>query len=1310
MNNDGLHSPEPCEDWLQTSLRSQPVTTNVAATFDAQLPFYTLEWKPFENFCHDLLRCLYPAEATHQFGCQGDEQAGIDLEMRRLDGNVWTFQCKQVKRFGPANLTTAIEKHNISSEKKIILLSRVASASTRTELRNHPDWELWDQQDLSVKFRRLDPWDQQRLIDIYFPGQHLTLTGKLRSTTWLSPDEFFSHFLSDQALFHHCWDVVGRSAERLGLHKALADQSVKVISLIGGPGEGKTRLLLDGLDQIQRSQPETRIVIACGQSLDTADLAQLGRRDTLLVVDDAQDLESLDSLCRHLRQKPNARLLLAFHPAKAAAIETSLAQFGLNGVAYQAITLERPSQDDAEALVRQVLARHSGDQRLAPLIAARCQDSPLALVIGAQLVAREGLDPRKFASSQAFQATVWSRYIRMISTSVGDGAGGGPDADRVQRLLLLFALLQPLDPDAAGVLDLLESLHQIQTPEATRLTKSLLLSGVLVQRGPRYSLSPDLLADALIVESCITAQGAFNTYPEQLFHRADHRYKGQLLFNLSRLDWRLQVQTVVRQPRLQYLWSLVDRTIWPQPSLLKAAIAAAFYQPQCAMSLARRWIAAGQGSHPEVCRLIKGAVSSGEELQSACELLWELARSDSRDTQHHPNHPLRVLQELSRPVVLHSQHDVKAVVAFALRLLPAAESWTGICTPFALLEGALITTTDHLQSKPGQPMEIVTQVYRVNPAAVRPLRRQVIDAILNSLSSANRRQAFAAADLLEHAVRYPDGWPELPLSDPEKAYWTEEFQDTLQRLNAMLDLHNLPAPVLVRVAQSVARYSFHTNGHLPNPVLAPAATAVLIRLDRDLPTRLCRHLMDGWCTLTWNRKERVHHRLHGSLAADLERQQPDSNLLVQEINAAMAEIAAYTPKGWQQRATPFLATLLSRHQGHAWALLALQRSDPSAPLAAFAPHALAIVLSSAPLQAHAWIENSPTQDDNHRRLIAAAYAQVGFEGRALLPQDRARLVPIFCSDDPETLSQLPRIVMRLVRPEPQLAIDLITSVHSDLLSSNNQRSHATAEILLWLGDEELGIPLEQISPADAERLLRLLLVPDNLDDYHLRDFLKRFAPRWPELVVNLAKARLERCLQQPERFSLPLWHQHHPSVTLDLLELPQGPALLSACLDWGLPRADQAAFGAAWANLVACLFGWREPQLTNTLWSWWQDAPQPRLAHLQLLAALLAEAPERFPLEQYAFVGELLLSAAAVDRSSCDWLVAGLAEAMSWPLRPRAFGEPCPEDGAIAAEAQQLHDRLPPGHHARRLYATLHDQAHAAIATAEEADRALLEG
>jgi hypothetical protein len=47
---------------------------------------------------------------------------------------------------------------------------------------------------------------------------------------------------------------------------------------------------------------------------------------------------------------------------------------------------------------------------------------------------------------------------------------------------------------------------------------------------------------------------------------------------------------------------------------------------------------------------------------------------------------------------------------------------------------------------------------------------------------------------------------------------------------------------------------------------------------------------------------------------------------------------------------------------------------------------------------------------------------------------------------------------------------------------------------------------------------------------------------------------------------------------------------------------------------------------------------------------------------------------------------------------------------ALAAEAEQLHDRLPPGHPARQLFATLRDQAHAAIASAKEIDGALVVG
>ena len=118
----------------------------------------------------------------------------------------------------------------------------------------------------------------------------------------------------------------------------------------------------------------------------------------------------------------------------------------------------------------------------------------------------------------------------------------------------------------------------------------------------------------------------------------------------------------------------------------------------------------------------------------------------------------------------------------------------------------MITTAIHNQSNIGRPMELVTQAYRVAPGAVRHLRRRVTDTVLDSLNASNWRQAFAAAELLEHALRDPDGPSDQPPSNLEQAAWKEEFQDTLQRLNVVLDQHPLPASVQYGVARSVARF------------------------------------------------------------------------------------------------------------------------------------------------------------------------------------------------------------------------------------------------------------------------------------------------------------------------------------------------------------------------------------------------------------------------------------------------------------------------------------------------------------------------
>ena len=56
---------------------------------------------------------------------------------------------------------------------------------------------------------------------------------------------------------------------------------------------------------------------------------------------------------------------------------------------------------------------------------------------------------------------------------------------------------------------------------------------------------------------------------------------------------------------------------------------------------------------------------------------------------------------------------------------------------------------------------------------------------------------------------------------------------------------------------------------------------------------------------------------------------------------------------------------------------------------------------------------------------------------------------------------------------------------------------------------------------------KLLASVSAASSWDFRDVLKLFAARWPELVLNLARTRLERGLQEPEHFTLPPWHHHH---------------------------------------------------------------------------------------------------------------------------------------------------------------------------------------
>ncbi|MEJ2416128.1 MAG: helix-turn-helix transcriptional regulator, partial [Exilibacterium sp.] len=509
----------------------------VTVSFDRPLPLAALSPDSFEHFSLDLLATLYHEQAqVHLMGKTGHEQHGVDIEAHFADGSLITFQCKREAQFGPAKVRKAINAQTIPAKEKYILLSRVASPDARGEIRCARGWNIWDQTDITRIFRTLPKTEQVRIVDIYFPSQRFVLTGEMGPGPWLTVADFFAPYLGDERVFNQCWDLVGRTSELDQLAKALADRDVVVTNLIGRAGEGKSRVLRSALEAFSARHPEVRVVVASPhEEISAKGLEDLGTGEKLLLVDDAHDRGDLTQLIHFVAdERSQARLLLATRPYWKEIVQAELARTGLSGKLVASVTLAKFTKKDATALASQVLTKHGASTDLAAKIAEIAYDSPLALVVGAQIVAKEGVHPELFRSNEDFRATVLDRYEQMIAK----GIATGKDQDRVHAMLRVLALIQPVVPDDRCVIELLSNLEGIDAPDASRLARLLIDSGVLFKRGARYRLSPDLLADSIIESACITLSGTSNGYVEQVFDAVIPEYKEHVLLNVARLDWR----------------------------------------------------------------------------------------------------------------------------------------------------------------------------------------------------------------------------------------------------------------------------------------------------------------------------------------------------------------------------------------------------------------------------------------------------------------------------------------------------------------------------------------------------------------------------------------------------------------------------------------------------------------------------------------------------------------------------------------------------------------------------------------------------
>jgi transcriptional regulator with XRE-family HTH domain len=226
-----------------------PKTT--VASFDKPFPVDGLSPESFERFSQSVLEYLYPDAVVHAVGAQGHTQEGADIDVTFPDGTCHTFQCKRVLQFGPRDVDNAVTEHTKQATKKFILLSRIASPRARAAVRPHPDWDIWDKEDISRRVRTLPLEQQLRLVATFFPEQRFALLGDTAEGRWQTTEEFFAPYMAGRGAFSHDWPLIGRADELAALLRNLEDDQIKVVLLTGTGGGGKSRIIKEAIERYQ---------------------------------------------------------------------------------------------------------------------------------------------------------------------------------------------------------------------------------------------------------------------------------------------------------------------------------------------------------------------------------------------------------------------------------------------------------------------------------------------------------------------------------------------------------------------------------------------------------------------------------------------------------------------------------------------------------------------------------------------------------------------------------------------------------------------------------------------------------------------------------------------------------------------------------------------------------------------------------------------------------------------------------------------------------------------------------------------------
>ena len=108
-----------------------------------------------------------------------------------------------------------------------------------------------------------------------------------------------------------------------------------------------------------------------------------------------------------------------------------------------------------------------------------------------------------------------------------------------RELLSLISSLSPIDPNNEEFMIFASEFLEIKPHDLLIMISLLETFGIVLRRGISLRITPDVLSDHILHNTCITNQGQDTGYAKKYFTAFWDTMPQNLLLNLSELDWRI---------------------------------------------------------------------------------------------------------------------------------------------------------------------------------------------------------------------------------------------------------------------------------------------------------------------------------------------------------------------------------------------------------------------------------------------------------------------------------------------------------------------------------------------------------------------------------------------------------------------------------------------------------------------------------------------------------------------------------------------------------------------------------------------------